>query len=74
MVVIPPNLERDLGSQDRVVPYFNDVFVHMDGTCLPLQDMRDAGADGTTVVIKPFHAAVFWIKLKWNDELGFVCV
>ena len=46
----------------------------MDGTCLPLQDMRNAVADGTTVVIKPLHAIVFWIKLKWKDDLGFVCV
>ena len=57
----------------RVVPYLNDVFVHMDGTCLPLQDMRNAVADGTTVVM-PLHAIVFWIKLKWKDALGFVCV
>ena len=73
MVVIPPNLEQDLRTQDRVVPYQNDVYVRMDGTCLPLQDMRNAVADGTTVVL-PFHAIVFWIKLKWKDELGFVCV
>jgi len=73
MVVIPPNLEQDLRSQDRIVPYSNDVFVRMDGTCLPLQDMTIPEANGT-FVIKPFHAAVFWIKLKWEDELGFVRV
>ena len=74
LVVIPPSVTDFLSEKRRLVTYYNDSYVRIEGICIPLQDMRGVPPDVTKKelarLLVPGCALVFEIKCSWDKETG----
>ena len=74
LVVIPPSVTSFLSEKRRLVSYFNDSYVKIEGICIPLQDMRGVDDDITyealAGMLVPGCALIFEIDCKWDAVTG----
>ena len=74
LVVIPPSVTSFLWEKRRLVSYYNDSYVKIEGICIPLQDMRGVADDITYEALAeklvPGYALVFEIDCKWDAVRG----